>query len=124
MLLPHTQPSPLSLSLTARSLAPLSPPIQRLKDLQAFTIVRVIFQLAKDSPCISTIVVALLSEEFKLKETMKVVVILDFWKNKCCFFFYNGFGFFIVAASLLGSSNIWHCIRICYVDCSIFLYCN
>nr|XP_009787745.1 PREDICTED: synaptotagmin-5-like isoform X2 [Nicotiana sylvestris]XP_016515255.1 PREDICTED: synaptotagmin-5-like isoform X2 [Nicotiana tabacum] len=36
-------------------------PIQ-LKDLQVFTVIRVIFQLAEDIPCISAIVVALLSE--------------------------------------------------------------
>ncbi|KAK1282237.1 Synaptotagmin-4 [Acorus calamus] len=37
-------------------------PIQ-LKDLQVFTIVRVIFQLAEEIPCISAVVVALLSED-------------------------------------------------------------
>ncbi|XP_059318156.1 calcium-dependent lipid-binding protein-like [Lycium ferocissimum] len=36
-------------------------PIQ-LKDLQVFTVVRVIFQLAEEIPCISAVVVALLSE--------------------------------------------------------------
>ncbi|GMH21679.1 hypothetical protein Nepgr_023521 [Nepenthes gracilis] len=36
-------------------------PIQ-LKDLQVFTIIRVIFQLAEEIPCISAVVVALLSE--------------------------------------------------------------
>lgn len=36
-------------------------PIQ-LKDLQVFTVVRVIFQLAEEMPCISAVVVALLSE--------------------------------------------------------------
>ncbi|KAG0472765.1 hypothetical protein HPP92_014622 [Vanilla planifolia] len=36
-------------------------PIQ-LKDLQVFTIVRVIFQLSEEIPCISAVVVALLSE--------------------------------------------------------------
>jgi len=33
-----------------------------LKDLQVFTIIRVIFQLAEDIPCISAVVVALLAE--------------------------------------------------------------
>ncbi|KAK9094599.1 hypothetical protein Scep_026068 [Stephania cephalantha] len=36
-------------------------PIQ-LKDLQVFTVVRVVFQLAEDFPCISAVAVALLSE--------------------------------------------------------------
>ncbi|KAL5987686.1 hypothetical protein ACLOJK_035436 [Asimina triloba] len=36
-------------------------PIQ-LKDLQVFTVIRVIFQLAEEIPCISAVVVALLSE--------------------------------------------------------------
>lgn len=34
----------------------------QLKDLQVFTIVRVIFQLAEEIPCISAVVVALLAE--------------------------------------------------------------
>jgi hypothetical protein len=33
-----------------------------LKDLQVFTIIRVIFQLADEIPCISAVVVALLAE--------------------------------------------------------------
>ena len=36
-------------------------PIQ-LKDLQVFTVARVIFQLADEIPCISAVVVALLAE--------------------------------------------------------------
>ncbi|CAL5411390.1 unnamed protein product [Camellia sinensis] len=67
----HTRPSVAAPSHTAiaslplphphRSLVPPSPPIQSLKDLQVFT-GRVIFQLAEDIPCISAVVVALLSE--------------------------------------------------------------
>ena len=34
----------------------------QLKDLQVFTIIRVIFQLAEEIPCISAVVVALLAE--------------------------------------------------------------
>lgn len=34
----------------------------QLKDLQVFTIIRVIFQLADEIPCISAVVVALLAE--------------------------------------------------------------
>jgi len=34
----------------------------QLKDLQVFTVVRVIFQLAEEIPCISAVVVALLSD--------------------------------------------------------------
>ncbi|GMP61734.1 hypothetical protein CsSME_00024085 [Camellia sinensis var. sinensis] len=48
-------------------------PIQ-LKDLQVFTVVRVIFQLAEDIPCISAVVVALLSEpKPKIDYTVKAV---------------------------------------------------
>lgn len=36
--------------------------ILQLKDLQVFTVIRVIFQLAEEIPCISAVVVALLSE--------------------------------------------------------------
>lgn len=36
--------------------------LPQLKDLQVFTVVRVIFQLAEEIPCISAVVVALLSE--------------------------------------------------------------
>ena len=34
----------------------------QLKDLQVFTVIRVIFQLAEEIPCISAVVVALLAE--------------------------------------------------------------
>ena len=34
----------------------------QLKDLQVFTVVRVIFQLAEEIPCVSAVVVALLAE--------------------------------------------------------------
>ena len=34
----------------------------QLKDLQVFSIIRVIFQLAEEIPCISAVVVALLAE--------------------------------------------------------------
>ncbi|KAK1259952.1 Synaptotagmin-5 [Acorus gramineus] len=48
-------------------------PIQ-LKDLQVFTIVRVIFQLAEEIPCISAVVVALLSEpKPRIDYTLKAV---------------------------------------------------
>ncbi|KAL8227887.1 hypothetical protein R6Q57_015471 [Mikania cordata] len=48
-------------------------PIQ-LKDLQVFTVVRVIFQLCEEIPCISAVVVALLSEpEPKIDYTLKAV---------------------------------------------------
>ncbi|XP_060213274.1 calcium-dependent lipid-binding protein-like [Lycium barbarum] len=50
-----------------------SVPIQ-LKDLQVFTVVRVIFQLAEEIPCISAVVVALLSEpKPKIDYTLKAV---------------------------------------------------
>ncbi|XP_044503765.1 calcium-dependent lipid-binding protein-like [Mangifera indica] len=48
-------------------------PIQ-LKDLQVFTIIRVIFQLAEEIPCISAIVVALLSEpKPRIDYTLKAI---------------------------------------------------
>ncbi|KAK1276441.1 Synaptotagmin-4 [Acorus gramineus] len=48
-------------------------PIQ-LKDLQVFTIVRVIFQLTEEIPCISAVVVALLSEpQPRIDYTLKAV---------------------------------------------------
>eukprot|EP01018_Ginkgo_biloba_P011948 Gb_34830 [translate_table: standard] len=48
-------------------------PIQ-LKNLQVFTVVRVIFQLAEDIPCISAVVVALLSEpKPKIDYTLKAI---------------------------------------------------
>lgn len=43
------------------NLTPIFPQLQ-LKDLQVFTIIRVIFQLSEEIPCISAVVVALLSE--------------------------------------------------------------
>lgn len=36
----------------------------QLKDLQVFTVIRVIFQLTEEIPCISAVVVALLSEVY------------------------------------------------------------
>ncbi|KAL6909601.1 hypothetical protein ACP4OV_001882 [Aristida adscensionis] len=48
-------------------------PIQ-LKDLQVFTVVRAIFQLSEEIPCISAVVVALLAEpEPKIQYTLKAV---------------------------------------------------
>ncbi|XP_022148252.1 synaptotagmin-5 [Momordica charantia] len=48
-------------------------PIQ-LKDLQVFTVIRVIFQLAEEIPCISAVVVALLAEpEPKILYNLKAV---------------------------------------------------
>ncbi|KAK3035653.1 hypothetical protein RJ639_033181 [Escallonia herrerae] len=48
-------------------------PIQ-LKDLQVFTVVRVIFQLAEEIPCISAVVVALLAEpKPRIDYTLKAV---------------------------------------------------
>lgn len=48
-------------------------PIQ-LKDLQVFTIVRVVFQLSEEIPCISAVVVALLAEpEPKIQYTLKAI---------------------------------------------------
>lgn len=48
-------------------------PIQ-LKDLQVFTVIRVIFQLSEDIPCISAVVVALLSEpKPRIDYTLKAV---------------------------------------------------
>ncbi|KAF5453347.1 hypothetical protein F2P56_028255 [Juglans regia] len=60
-----------SIILGAEAALVASIPIQ-LKDLQVFTVVRVIFQLAEEIPCISAVVVALLSEpkpriEYNLK---------------------------------------------------------
>ncbi|XP_024962822.1 synaptotagmin-5 [Cynara cardunculus var. scolymus] len=53
--------------------AVVSLPIQ-LKDLQVFTVIRVIFQLSEEIPCISAVVVALLSEpEPKIDYTLKAV---------------------------------------------------
>ncbi|KAK9145135.1 hypothetical protein Sjap_005038 [Stephania japonica] len=50
-----------SIILSVGAAVVASLPIQ-LKDLQVFTVVRVIFQLAEDLPCISAVAVALLSE--------------------------------------------------------------
>uniref|UniRef100_A0A0E0LJL7 C2 domain-containing protein n=1 Tax=Oryza punctata TaxID=4537 RepID=A0A0E0LJL7_ORYPU len=48
-------------------------PIQ-LKDLQVYTIVRVVFQLSEEIPCISAVVVALLAEpEPKIQYTLKAI---------------------------------------------------
>ncbi|KAI8571922.1 hypothetical protein RHMOL_Rhmol01G0158200 [Rhododendron molle] len=48
-------------------------PIQ-LKDLQVFTVIRVIFQLAEEIPCISAVVVALLAEpKPRIDYTLKAV---------------------------------------------------
>ncbi|XP_066367900.1 calcium-dependent lipid-binding protein-like [Miscanthus floridulus] len=48
-------------------------PIQ-LKDLQVFTVVRTIFQLSEEAPCISAVVVALLAEpKPKIQYTLKAV---------------------------------------------------
>ncbi|EER96263.1 hypothetical protein BDA96_02G119700 [Sorghum bicolor] len=48
-------------------------PIQ-LKDLQVYTVIRVIFQLSEDIPCISAVVVALLADpEPKIDYTLKAI---------------------------------------------------
>lgn len=61
-----------SIILAVQTLGP-SLPIQ-LKDLKVFTVVRVIFQLAEDIPCISAVVVALLSEpKPKIDYTLKAI---------------------------------------------------
>eukprot|EP00262_Sarcandra_glabra_P007998 TRINITY_DN21166_c0_g1_i1.p1 TRINITY_DN21166_c0_g1~~TRINITY_DN21166_c0_g1_i1.p1 ORF type:complete len:500 (-),score=120.35 TRINITY_DN21166_c0_g1_i1:144-1643(-) len=62
-----------SIILAVETLVGASLPIQ-LKDLQVFTIIRVIFQLAEEIPCISAVVVALLSEpKPKIDYTLKAV---------------------------------------------------
>ncbi|KAM0914235.1 hypothetical protein ACQ4PT_011665 [Festuca glaucescens] len=43
-------------------------PIQ-LKDLQVFTVVRVVFQLSEEIPCISAVVIALLAEAYRKKKS-------------------------------------------------------
>ncbi|KAK4744866.1 hypothetical protein SAY87_011178 [Trapa incisa] len=59
------------LGVQAALVAPL--PIQ-LKDLQVFTIIRVVFQLSDEIPCISALVVSLLSEpKPKIDYTIKAV---------------------------------------------------
>jgi hypothetical protein len=44
------------------------PTISQLKDLQVYTIVRVVFQLSEEIPCISAVVVALLAEVYIYKK--------------------------------------------------------
>ncbi|XP_015950869.1 calcium-dependent lipid-binding protein [Arachis duranensis] len=62
-----------SIILAVEAALVASIPIQ-LKDLQVFTIIRVIFQLAEEIPCISAVVVALLAEpEPKIDYTLKAV---------------------------------------------------
>ncbi|KAG2729573.1 hypothetical protein I3843_01G251700 [Carya illinoinensis] len=62
-----------SIILGAEAALVASIPIQ-LKDLQVFTVIRVIFQLAEDIPCISAVVVALLSEpKPRIDYTLKAV---------------------------------------------------
>ncbi|XP_039047937.1 synaptotagmin-5-like isoform X2 [Hibiscus syriacus] len=62
-----------SIILAVEAALVASIPIQ-LKNLQVFTIVRVIFQLAEEIPCISAVVVALLAEpEPRIDYTLKAV---------------------------------------------------
>lgn len=62
-----------SIILAVQTALVASIPIQ-LKDLQVFTIVRVIFQLADEIPCISAVVAALLSEpKPRIDYTLKAV---------------------------------------------------
>ncbi|XP_027334990.1 synaptotagmin-5-like [Abrus precatorius] len=62
-----------SIILAVEAALVASIPIQ-LKDLQVFTIIRVIFQLAEEIPCISAVVVALLAEpKPKIDYTLKAV---------------------------------------------------
>ncbi|KAG6478426.1 calcium-dependent lipid-binding protein-like [Zingiber officinale] len=62
----------LSIILAVEALV-ASLPIQ-LKDLQVFTVIRVIFQLSEEIPCISAVVVALLAEpKPKIDYTLKAV---------------------------------------------------
>lgn len=62
-----------SIILAVEAALVASIPIQ-LKDLQVFTIVRVIFQLAEEIPCISAVVVALLAEpKPRIDYTLKAV---------------------------------------------------
>ncbi|GAB4861870.1 hypothetical protein Ancab_037125 [Ancistrocladus abbreviatus] len=63
----------LSIILGVEAAHVASMPIQ-LKNLQVFTVVRVIFQLAEEIPCISAVVVALLSEPApRIDYTLKAV---------------------------------------------------
>ncbi|KAJ9680852.1 hypothetical protein PVL29_019997 [Vitis rotundifolia] len=62
-----------SIILAVEAALVASIPIQ-LKDLQVFTVARVIFQLAEEIPCISAVVVALLSEpKPRIDYTLKAV---------------------------------------------------
>ncbi|XP_047311125.1 calcium-dependent lipid-binding protein-like [Impatiens glandulifera] len=62
-----------SIILAVQAAMVASLPIQ-LKDLQVFTVVRVIFQLSEEIPCISAVVVALLSEpKPRIDYTLKAV---------------------------------------------------
>ncbi|XP_028801178.1 synaptotagmin-5 [Neltuma alba] len=62
-----------SIILAVEAALVASIPIQ-LKDLQVFTIVRVIFQLAEEIPCISAVVVALLAEpKPRIDYTLKAI---------------------------------------------------
>ncbi|KGN46228.1 synaptotagmin-5 [Cucumis sativus] len=62
-----------SIILAVEAALVASIPIQ-LKDLQVFTVIRVIFQLAEEIPCISAVVVALLAEpEPKIVYNLKAV---------------------------------------------------
>ncbi|XP_027907961.1 synaptotagmin-5 [Vigna unguiculata] len=62
-----------SIILAVEAALVASIPIQ-LKDLQVFTIIRVIFQLAEEIPCISAVVVALLAEpKPRIDYTLKAV---------------------------------------------------
>ncbi|KAL5058422.1 hypothetical protein RYX36_030026 [Vicia faba] len=62
-----------SIVLAVEAALVASIPIQ-LKDLQVFTIIRVIFQLAEEIPCISAVVVALLAEpKPRIDYTLKAV---------------------------------------------------
>ncbi|XP_010272629.1 PREDICTED: synaptotagmin-4 [Nelumbo nucifera] len=62
-----------SIILAVEAALVASLPIQ-LKDLQVFTVARVIFQLAEEIPCISAVVVALLSEpKPRIDYTLKAV---------------------------------------------------
>lgn len=62
-----------SIVLAVEAALVASIPIQ-LKDLQVFTVVRVIFQLAEEIPCISAVVVALLSDpKPRIDYTLKAV---------------------------------------------------
>ncbi|OIW03126.1 hypothetical protein TanjilG_07278 [Lupinus angustifolius] len=62
-----------SIILAVEAALVASIPIQ-LKDLQVFTVIRVIFQLAEEIPCISAVVVALLAEpKPRIDYTLKAV---------------------------------------------------